>query len=157
MDPLNKIVFSAVALWTGLSATFSVESAGNPPPCYEQLQTTFFRQDLLTTALGIYLIDQSVWTGIYNDLLIGSQHVPRLVQEIARSSNPNPLYPAFEPNGAARILQQALFTIFQSVMQKWTGANGNVLINQNSINGIFRYLWEQQFNNSLLPCLRAQV
>lgn len=113
------------------------------PPCYREIQTTFFRQDLVTTALSLYKVDQSFWIAIYSDLQANSGRVPFLVQTLAKNRNPNPLYPIFRPKEASEILQKALFDVLTQAIAPYSHMNNNS-INNNTINGVFRYLWEQQ-------------
>jgi hypothetical protein len=137
----------------GMALTAPLFSADQSPPCYRQLQVDFFREDLLTSSLSLYVINQSMWIPIYQDLQIAAQYVPGLVQAYAREKNPNPLEPYFNPAVAAEILQKALFQVFQGVMQKYAATTFNNNIEQNTINGMFRYIWEQQFSR-LSACMR---
>jgi hypothetical protein len=136
----------------GFTISSPLCSYDQSPPCYRQIQQNFFRQDLLVAGLGLYSVNQNIWLNIYQDLQRGVQSVPSMVEALARSKNPNPLDPTFIPGVAAEILQQALFNVFQGVM-RFYAAQGNTIIDQNTINGIFRYIWEQQYNQ-LAACMR---
>lgn len=135
----------------GLNISSTAYSYNQSPPCYLQIQQTFFRQDLLTSALSLYSVNQNIWMNVYRDLQVASQRVPSIVQSYAMAESPNPLDPVFMPQQATALLQKSLYDVFQGVM-RFYASQGNTIIDQNTINGMFRYLWEQQANQ-LAGCL----
>ncbi|MBA2727331.1 MAG: hypothetical protein H0U49_04060 [Parachlamydiaceae bacterium] len=131
----------------GITCSSPLYCYDQSPACYKQIQQTFFRQDLLVAGLSLYSVNQNIWLNIYNDLQNGASSVPSIVDNLARAKNPNPLDPVFLPGASAEILQQALFSVFQGVMNKYAyEASSSTVINQNTIVGIFRYMWEQQYS-----------
>lgn len=134
-----------------------IYSYDQSPPCYRQIQQSFFRQDLVATALSLYSVHQSNWLNIYNSLQRASYQVPTLVQAYAASLNPNPLDPVFMPDQALGILQKALFDVFQGVMGYTRGQDPYSVMDQNTINGMFKYIWEQQVNQIVACFQSAQV
>ncbi len=140
---------------TILSITFAspVLRADQSPPCYKEIQQTFFRQDLLVAGLSLYSVNQTIWINIYRDLQNGIQRIPFIVESLARAKNPNPLEPVFIPGVAAEILQQALYSEFARVLRFYANQGSNIIINENTIIGIFRYIWEQQYPQ-LEACMR---
>ncbi len=147
-----KKTFLIFLLIIGMGLNSHLFSADQSPPCYRQIQLDFFREDLIVSALSSYSVLQSLWALIYQDLQVAVQYVPGLVKTYANARNPNPLDPYFIPASAAEILQQALYQVYSTVMLRYAAATNNV-IDQNTINGTFRYLWEQQYNR-LAACMR---
>jgi len=122
------------------------------PPCYRQLQVDFFNQDLVIQALSLFKVQQPAWRLIAQDLSLASRNVPAIVQYRARFKNPNPLDPVFDPNGAIQVLQDSLYEVCNSVMKRYTYLPYN-MINQNTINGVFRYVWDHQ-QSRIQACFR---
>lgn len=147
-----KIMLFSMIATVGMAFAAPLIALDRSPLCYRQIQTTFFREDLLTAALGLYLVDQSMWNGIYQDLQLNAQRVPALVQWRAKATNPNPLDPIFDPQGATKVLQDSLYEVFYGVMQFYAASSNNI-IDRNTVLGIFNYLWQQQYN-SIAPCLK---
>ncbi len=149
---MKKIIYSFV-LMLGFLFSSPIFSYDQSPPCYKQLQQSFFREDLLVSGLSLYSVNQNMWSNINRDLQAAALNVPSIVESLARAKNPNPLEPVFIPGAAAEILQQALFSVFEGVMRHYAAQGLNTVINQNTINGIFRYIWEQQYNQ-IAACMR---
>lgn len=142
---MNRWIYLCLTIM-GFSFVSPLSAADQSPPCYRQIQQTFFRQDLLVAGLSLYSVPQNIWVNIYNDLRNGSLRVPSIVDSLARAKNPNPLDPIFIPGVAAEVLQQALFSVFSGVMRFYASQGSNIVINDNTITGIFRYMWEQQYS-----------
>ncbi len=149
---MKKYIYSCVVMM-GLLITSPILSYDQSPPCYKQLQQSFFREDLLVSGLSLYSVNQNMWANINRDLQAAALNVPSIVISMARAKNPNPLDPVFIPGAAAEILQQALFSVFQGVMRYYAAQGLNTIIDKNTINGIFRYIWEQQYNQ-IAACMR---
>lgn len=125
------------------------------PSCIYSIPSNFFQQTIVVQALNLYRVEQNVWTPIYNQLQGVAQQVPSHVQAYAQMQNPNPLYPVFNPPAVEQILQKALYEALFSVMITYRNAYPNS-INQNTIDGMFRYIWTQQYN-SIQACLYSPV
>lgn len=128
-----------------LALCFSASVAGleRQPPCFRELQTTFFEQNLVAEALNASRVDRALWQPIYRDLQRESSSVPRLVQTLAANRNPNPLSPIFRPEEAFEVLQQALTMTLTNVLFRYRTLN--YTINQTTVDGAFRYMWQRQF------------
>lgn len=125
------------------------------PACIYSIPSTFFQQTIVVQALNLYRVEQNVWTPIYNSLQGVAQQVPSHVQAYAQMQNPNPLYPVFNAAAAEQLLQKALYEALASVMISYRNAYPNS-INQNTIDGMFRYIWTQQFN-AIHACLYSPL
>lgn len=122
------------------------------PPCYRQMQLTFFNENLVAQALALHSIDQNLWIFIARDLKSASGKVPAIVQAQARSLNPNPLNRPFNPDGAFKILEAALYSVYFPVVNSYRNKSSFTNINNNSIYDSFRYIWLQQ-QAYLIRCL----
>lgn len=124
-----------------LSQTLSADSV---PPCYREIQTTFFQQQLVAEALSLYRVNQTLWHPIYNDLQRASYLVPAIIQARARSMSPNPLYPVFIPEKAFELLQHTLEGVYTEVLMRYR--TSNLTINSTTTKGGFGYIWDKQFH-----------
>lgn len=131
------------SLIIAILTSFSISAADRLPPCYQELQTTFFEQNLVAEALNAARVDRALWQPIYRDLQRESFAIPKLVQNFARALNPNPLTPAFIPEQAFEVLQQALAMTLRNVLFRYRTLN--YTINQTTVDGAFRYMWQRQF------------
>jgi len=136
-----KIFFQSIIIV--IFTALNISAADMQPACYRQLQTTFFEQNLVAEALNASRVDRALWQPIYRDLQRESFAVPKLVQNFARSRNPNPLSPIFMPEAAFEVLQQALSTTLGNVLFRYRTLN--YTINQTTVDGAFRYMWQRQF------------
>jgi len=118
------------------------------PSCYNQLQTTFFSENLVAEALSLYRVNQTLWRPIFNDLQRASYRIPSLLQAQARAMNPNPLRPTFIPDKAFELLQSELLAVYSSVILSYRSLQPT--INSTTATGGFGYIWDKQF-----PRLRA--
>lgn len=132
-----------------------INGQSGPPQCIYSIPANFFQQTIVVQALNLYRVEQNVWTPIYNSLQGVSQQVPSHVQMYAQTQNPNPLYPVFNPAEVEKLLQRALYEALYSVMMSYRNAYPNT-INENTINGMFRYIWEQQLN-TIQACLQRSI
>jgi hypothetical protein len=143
---MRSFIYLVFCLFAGIGLTFSqVQAVDASPSCYRQLQTDFFGEQQVAQALSLYKVQQTAWRLIFNDLRKAAQGVPALVQARANAKVPNPLAPPFDAGGAIQILQESLFQVFYSTMMRYSSDPHN-RINQNTINGAFRYLWDSQQN-----------
>jgi hypothetical protein len=113
------------------------------PTCYRDLQTTFFRQDLVAQALSLYRVDKALWHPIYRDLSRATYRVPNILQARAQAMNPNPLAPIFIPDKAFELLQDALEAVYTDVILSYRSLNRS--INLTTAKGGFGYIWDKQF------------
>jgi hypothetical protein len=123
------------------------------PPCYRDMQVSFFsNRDQTAQALSLSGIDQSLWFYIDRDLRAAVGQVPRIVQAQARSFNPNPLERPFNPDGAFKILQSSLFSVYFPVLNRYRYQINTSNINNDTITSSFNYIWLQQ-QAHLLRCM----
>lgn len=140
------------SLFTAL-ATVPLDIRGDAsPPCYRQMQTTFFNENLVAQALALNRIHQNLWIFIARDLKRASSQIPAIVQAQARSQNPNPLERPFNRDGAFKILESALYSVYYPIMNSYRNKISYSNINDSSIYNSFRYLWLQQ-EAFLVQCL----
>lgn len=148
-----KLLASVAFLVTALlfpSALRSYES--EVPPCFVQIQTNFFRQDLVLQVLGSYKVSQGVWLSIYRDLQHTSWNVPNILQAKAAALNPNPLSP-FNRARAYALLRQSLFDVFFAVLINYRNKGGLFVINADMIRTGFERIWMQQ-QAMIIRCLQ---
>lgn len=122
------------------------------PPCYRQIQTTFFKDEIVAQALALHNINQNLWIFIRQDLQRASIKVPALVREQAAAMQPNPLDHPFDPNKALEVLEKSLYAVFFPVMNSYKYKISSSNINNDTIYRTFRYIWLQQ-QNYLIRCV----
>lgn len=149
---MKNLIICTIAI-AALFAMLPLMSYDVSPPCYKQIQTTFFNPQLVIQALGVYSIDQSLWRFINSDLQNSMGAVPAMVQAEAQLKNPNPLAPPFNNDEAFKILQRVLYRVWYSVVIKYQSRMANSLINNASIQGSFNFIWLQQ-QAAIVQCLR---
>lgn len=147
---MNKLICATIIAIGSLSLPLNAQDAS--PACYRQMQTTFFRSDIVAQALALHNVNQGLWLFIAQDLHRLSSQIPAMIQARARALRPNPLSP-FDPNRAIEILEQSLLSIFMSVMQSYKYKISSSNINNDTILRIFNYIWLQQ-QNGILQCLQ---
>lgn len=132
-----------------LTAVFNDES-----PCFKDLQTNFFRADIVMEALSLQGVVQNQWVLITQKLNESSRNVPQLLKhkadalELAGQVNPL-LYP-FQPEGADRLLNGILMQIFINVLRE-----SNVT-DENMIREMYAYIRNKQ-SDRLKACYGEEV
>jgi len=144
--------FALILLYAALLIHGSSYAQSEPPSCFYQIAEVFFEDGAVIESLSIYKVEQNIWTPILQSLKALSKQSPSRIIALAEIENPNPLTPVFIPDAAARLLQKALYEILFTVMQSFRNAYPNNAINQNTIDGMFRYLWTRQYNQ-IQACL----
>lgn len=117
------------------------------PSCYKELQTHFFRQDLVLQALSMHFIGQSQWTPINNALQEATKAVPQMVKEQAVRMPRNPLENPFQAKEAEELLRKILFEVFEAVLHQYG------VTNPGDIREMFEYI-EQQQAGRIKSCFR---
>lgn len=148
----NFITFIALVLCATVSSAPSKLAGDASPPCYRSMQVTFFNENLVAQALALHRIDQNLWRFIAQDLKAASGKVPAIVQAQARALNPNPLERPFNPDGAFKILESSLYSVYFPIVNSYRNKTSTSNINNNTIYDTFRYIWLQQ-QAYLLKCL----
>lgn len=150
---MKNLIISIALTGALLALSAPLMSDDASPLCYKQIQTTFFKPQLVIQALGTYNIDQSLWRFINSDLQNSMGSVPGMVQAEAQLKIPNPLAPPFNNDEAFKILQRVLYRVFYSVVIKYQNRVGQSLINNASIQGAFNIIWLQQ-QAAIVQCLK---
>jgi len=120
-----------------------------PPDCFRRIQTTFFQEKTILTALSFYryLINESQWTPVAKELVAANSRIPSLMKIEAKRYPRNPLERPFQPEVAQDILRAAARTAFVEVMKN------NYITNPHIINGMFTYIWNQN-SGRVQDCLK---
>lgn len=133
-------LFAAISL---LSVPLHAQFYIDEKPCFQELQTSFFRPDLVMEALSLHAVVQNQWMLINQKLKEKSQGVPSLLKERARqmelNGERNPLLYPFQPAGADKLLNQILMEIFISVLNE-----SNVTNPPFNIKAMFDYIRNKQ-------------
>lgn len=132
----HKMKVYAVIL-TLMMAGFSAISA-EVPPCFRDLERSFFRPDLVNEALSMHSVFQSTWTPINQELRKNARRAPEIIRARAGRMDPNPLGTPFLPKEASLILQQVLLEIFSETLVPFH------VVNQSKIEEMFQYIREKQ-------------
>lgn len=119
------------------------------PRCYEELQTHFFPDNVVSQALSLYNVSQGGWFEIIQQLHEKSTEIPTILHERAARMHPNPISYPFKPKEAGELLLEILSEVFDYVI-----TNSPVFdrINPSDIPAMFAYIREQQ-SAKLKACL----
>jgi hypothetical protein len=136
--PLLKFFTAASLIFSSLDAQYLDEK-----PCFQELQTDFFRPDLVMEALSIHTVVQSQWLLITQSLKAKSKDIPSLLREKARrmelNGERNPLLYPFQPVNADKLLNEVLMEIFVDVLK-----DSNVTQPPFNIKEMFAYIRNKQ-------------
>lgn len=124
------------------------------PRCFKDLEINFFQPSLVSQALSLHHVDQSIWTPINQYLQEASKKVPAIIKAKAEKMNPNPLTPKFIPEVAFQLLNETLFQIFSDVMIQYNSYQ-QLNINGDDIRSMFEYIKEKQ-SRRLEPCFMGK-
>lgn len=112
-------------------------------PCFKELQTEFFRPDLVMQALSLQGVYENQWTLIAQKLKDRSRDVPKLLQEKATrlelTGQRNPLLNPFQPAATDQLLNEILMDIFTNVLKE-----SNVTDPPFNIRAMFGYIRSKQ-------------
>lgn len=133
-------IFIFVCFLNMSTAVFAFDAS---PRCFKELQLHFFQPAIVSQALSIHRVDQSVWTPIVQLLEEASKKVPEIIKKRAQGMNPNPLEPIFIPEVAKALLEEALFDVFSGVLISFNNYQ-DIRINGNDIRDMFNYIMEKQ-------------
>lgn len=122
----------------------------DPRPCLKDLQTHFFREDILYEALSLYHIPQGIWSPIYQELQLKSREVPDRMKKRTAYMVPNPLEYPINREFTARLLKVVLFEIFMETM------NDNRTNEQPTSTYIFDFVFSKRMPD-LKACLGEEV
>lgn len=111
------------------------------PRCYKSFATQFFQQTLVMQALSLQLIPQNTWSLIVRDLNSRSQEIWSTIDREARRMNPNPFRNPFNQKEAQRLMENALWDQFFTVVQSYS------VYDTYRIRNAFEYIMAQQKQN----------
>jgi hypothetical protein len=120
-------------------------SFGQMPSCYRDLETNFFKPNLVNETLSLHSISQSNWALINEELQRNVLQVPRMVRERASHMHPNPFEP-FQPQAASALLRTVLLEVLSNSLAVFH------ITNQNQIEEMYQYIRERQ-SQLFLSCL----
>jgi len=92
------------------------------PPCYRDMQTTFFKPELVSQAISTrvgYYQQQNTWILITQELTRRSQNIPQIVKFKADQFRPSPLEFPFNAQLASQILFDTQYELFSSVLKSY--------------------------------------
>lgn len=140
-----------------LTLPLSLIAFDDQPSCFVDLQSNFFRPDLVMEALSyhsVHEIYQSQWTIVAQKLRDRSRDVPRLMRErsdfLELNQLRNPLQYPFDPVGADKLLRPILLEILSNVLKE------SNLYNVSAIQDIFAYIYNRQID-LIRACYRVNV
>ena len=133
-----KLFTIASLLFSSLNALYLDEK-----PCFQELQTDFFRPDLVMEALSVHTVVQNQWYLITQSLTKRSKDIPNLLRERARhmelNGERNPLLYPFQPENADKLLNEVLMEVFIAVLK-----DSNVTEPPFNIKEMFNYIRNKQ-------------
>ena len=135
-----------------LIITFQTLSAYDASPrCFKEIQTDFFREPTVTTALSFqsHRIYRSQWYRISKDLMTANRRIPRLMKEEARRLDENPLEKPFQYEGAEKLLHAVTWSLFVEVMDR------HYVKDQYTLQRVFTYIFEQE-SERIRACLNLK-
>jgi hypothetical protein len=124
-----------------LFISFELTAYYDPPPCYEQLPSVFFNPIYVSQALSLHNVWQSEWTPIIQLLREEAAGIPKILRERADRMRPSPLDHPFDPVKAYKLMNEALFAVYERVLMEYR----NYRFNPNDIIETFIYIREQQY------------
>ena len=136
---------SRVAMLTTTSLMFTSLQAQylDEKPCFSELQTDFFRPDLVMEALSIHTVVQNQWMLITQKLKDRSKDIPNLLRDRARrmelNGERNPLLYPFQAANADKLLNEVLMDVFVNVLKE-----SNVTQPPFNIHEMFNYIRNKQ-------------
>lgn len=139
--PMKKMSF----LWMFLLLPLSLFSFDDQPPCFKEMQTTFFRQEYVEHALSLHNVYQARYPIIMQSLRSRSQSVPETMKQRTMLIVPSPLDYPFDPVASGNLLKDILLEIFVAVMKENLVSNGNY-VNENDVKDMFNYIFNRQLN-----------
>lgn len=144
----NLAKWALIILFFSPLASFGY--APDPVPCLLELETHFFRSEIVIQALSFYNIPQGMWDPILSDLQDRSASVPNRMRKITAKMVPNPLEYPLQKEAAARVLKEALYSVYKEVMIE------NLMTEQPTMDLIFEYIFTRRIA-ALEACLGKQV
>lgn len=133
-----------------LQPVYTYSFVADPVPCFKNLETNFFKEDLVRQALSLYNIPQGVWNPIVIQLRGASGEVPNRMRAKTRGMVPNPLEYPLQREPAAKLLKEALHEVFVEVMA------ANAMPEQPTADLIFEYIFSRQ-RSSIERCLGVEM
>lgn len=118
--------------------------------CLNNLETTFFERKIVTRALSLYEIPQSLWEKIKYQLELESRSVPERMRRVTAGMVPNPIEYPIQPGLAARILKDVLFDVLFDTLKKYQ------VDERPTADYIFDYIFSQQINR-FIDCFGEEV
>ncbi len=94
----------------------SLNAYDRSPPCYLDLEKSFFRTDWVLQALSMNLVMQGQWDAIAKGVVGQQGGIPAMVRERANRMSPNPFDPKFIPEQVKEIFLEAAFSVFRDVV-----------------------------------------
>lgn len=117
------------------------------PPCFKELQLSFFNSVLTMQALNLRGVFQSQWEPILTKLQSESLLVPEIIKRRTSNQVNSPLEFPFDAPRAMQLLQEVLLQLFTAVLSE-----SNVT-NPRDIQDMFDYIWLHQ-SDRINACLR---
>lgn len=133
-----------------LASINSIAANADAPPCYKNIESNFFRPELVSEALSLHSVPQSNWALINTELQHELKRVPMMVKERANKMQPNPFGTPFQPQAAVEVLRQVLFEVFSSTLTTFN------ITNQQKIEEMFQYIRQRQ-SQRMLSCFGQEI
>lgn len=94
----------------------SLSAYDQSPPCYKDLEKSFFSFDIVVQALSMNIVMQGEWDPIMRDLRAQQANIPYIIREKTARMYPNPFDPKFLPEQAKQILLDTAYQMFEEVV-----------------------------------------
>lgn len=113
---MKKAIFLLSGFYTGFVSSLSFALVPDPIPCVRNLETTFFRSEIVYQALSLYEIPQGLWDPINIDLQNRSRKVLDRMKEKTARMVPNPIEYPMQRVPTAQILIEILHEVYYETM-----------------------------------------
>ncbi len=144
---INKSILCLIFVFLTNSSLKAFDAS---PRCFKDLEINFFQPSIVSQALSLHHVDQSIWTPITQFLHEASKKVPDIIKKKAERMSPNPLTPKFIPEVAYQLLNETLFQIFSDVLITYNSYQ-DLKINGDDMRSMFEYIKDKQAHR-LDPC-----
>lgn len=112
-----------ICLWLMTSVSASLLAlptvVQDPSRCFKDLQTNFFREDIVYEGLSFYQIPQGLWSPIFQGLQVRSDSVSARMKKKTAFMVPNPIEYPMNREAAVSILKSVLYEIFMETMNDY--------------------------------------
>jgi len=106
------------------------------PPCFRELEDSFYNRIVVTEALAFVQIQQGLWEYIIRDLNTKTPFFHSEVLKLAAKAKKNPTNHPFQMAKAKQILEHVLFKNLQETMRNYK----YVLVREEDITSVYQFI-----------------